>query len=415
MNRLLLAFYNIITFLLSFLITPLFLLKKRGRAKILERFGFWNIKNDKYIWFHGASMGEIKGILPVLKKIKEKDNIKILVTATSVTGLDVAKDVAHECHLIPFDSSFFYAKIFKKFKIDKIIITETEIWPSFIKYFSRKNVSIYMINARISDMSVKKYEKLKFFISPLLNSLNKILVQTKKDDDYFKRIGVNDEKLVVAGNSKYEATLKVNSEYEALVIYKTYFPTDCINKVITLASIRPNEEKMLFPLLKELLDNNKDVGLIVAPRHKEKFSYFEDKLKEYGFSFVKWSENKGGKKDFQVVLLDTYGELEKTFSFSNLVFIGASIENIGGHNPLEAMIYGAYVFMGEHYQNYKDIINTLLENEYVSVIKNEKDFEDLIIVLLNFPNLLKEKGKHAMEFAKGLCGATKIIINEIGK
>ena len=414
MIKLLFLIYNIVTFILSFIISPLFLLRERGRRNFLERFGSWKIKNDEYVWFHGASMGEIKGLLPVLKKIKEKGTQKILVTATSATGLDVAKDIADECHLIPFDSSFFYSRIFKKFTVSRIIITETEIWPSFIKYFSNKNIDMYMINAIISDMTVKKYKMLKYVIAPLLNSFKKILVQTNKEREYFKAVGVKEDKLIVAGNSKYEITLKVNSEYEALEIYKTYFPDENINKVITLASIRPNEEKVLFPILKELVDNNGNIGLIVAPRHKEKFSYFEEKLKEYGFNFTKWTENKGGKRGFQVVFLDTYGELEKTFSFSNLVFIGASIENIGGHNPLEAMVYGAYVFMGEHYQNYEEIINNLLENEYVSIIHNENDIEDLLVVLQNLPDLLKEKGKKAMEYACSLCGATKIILNEIG-
>ena len=414
MNNVLFLIYNILTFVLSFLVSPLFLLKERGRRNFLERFGSWKIKNDKYIWFHGASIGEIKGFLPVLKKIKEKGEQKILVTSTSPTGLDVAKDIADEWHLLPFDSSFFYKRLSKRFTPTKIIITETEIWPSFINYFSNNNIDMYKINAIISDMTIKRYKMFKFFIAPLLNSFKKIMVQTNKELEHFKSVGVKEDKLIVAGNSKYEITLKVNSEYEALEIYKTYFPDENINKVITLASIRPNEEKMLFPALKELCDNNNDIGLIIAPRHKEKFSYFGDKLNEYGFNFTKWTENKGGKKGYKVVLLDTYGELEKTFSFSNLVFIGASIENIGGHNPLEAMVYGAYVFMGEHYQNYEEIINTLLEKEYVSIVREEKDLEDLLVVLQNFPDLLKEKGKKAKEYAYSLCGATKIILNEIG-
>ena len=78
------------------------------------------------------------------------------------------------------------------------------------------------------------------------------------------------------------------------------------------------------------------------------------------------------------------------------------------------MVYGAYVFMGEHYQNYEEIINTLLEKEYVSIVREEKDLEDLLVVLQNFPDLLKEKGKKAKEYAYSLCGATKIILNEIG-
>ncbi|MGI6680312.1 MAG: 3-deoxy-D-manno-octulosonic acid transferase [Bdellovibrionota bacterium] len=414
MDKVFLVLYDITTFFLSFILIPFFLCRKRGRKKILERFGFWNIEKGDYVWFHGASLGEIKGILPVIKKYKEKNKgVKVLLTATSVSGLDIGKDVASECRLLPFDCTLFYKLISRKFNAKKIIITETEIWPIFIKYFSKKGVELYLINARISDMTIKKYRKFSFVITPLLNSFKKILVQTNKDYEYFKTLAVDDKKLLVAGNSKYETTLKVKSPFEALEIFKKYFPDEKINKVITLASIRPKEEAFLFPTLKTLLDNNEDVGLIVAPRHKEKFSYFENKLKEYGFNFVNWTENKGGKRGANVVFLDTYGELDKTFSFSKLVFIGGSIENIGGHNPLEAFVYGAYVFLGEHYQNYEEIINNLLVHEYVSIVRKEEDLDAILVVLLNVPELLKEKGQKAMQYARSLCGATDIILKEI--
>ncbi len=414
MNASLLKIYDYGVFVLSLFVWPFFLLKKRGRSRLLERYGFWKIKKDEYIWFHAASLGEVKGILPLIKKIKqEKPNQKILLTTTSVTGLDEGKDFVDENHLMAFDSSIYHSKIFKKFSPIKIIISETEIWPSFITYYAKKGIPLFLINARISNNTINKYKKLSWFITPILNKFTKILVQSNKDFEYFEKINVDKNILSIAGNSKYEFNPKIKSPYEALELSKKYFPDSKINKIITLASIRPNEEKILFPILKTLYENNEDIGIIVAPRHKEKFSYFEDELKDQGFKFTKWSDNNGGKKDYQVVLLDTYGELEKIFSFSNLVFIGASLINIGGHNPMEAMQYGAYVFMGEYFQNYFDIVNELLLQNAISIVRTKEDIEELCIVLLNTPSLLKEKGAIQKEFCKHLMGATEKILKEI--
>ncbi len=380
----------------------------------MERYGFWNIKKENYIWFHAASLGEVKGILSLIKKIKVNDsNQKILLTATSITGLDVGKDIVDEAYLIPFDSSIYYSRILKKFSPTKIIISETEIWPSFIMYFSKKNIPLFLINARISDNTIKKYEKLSWFLAPILNKFTKILVQSNKDFEYFKKININQNILSIVGNSKYELNPKVKSPYEALELSKIYFPDSKINKIITLASIRSSEEKLLFPILKTLYENNEDVGIIVAPRHKEKFSYFENELKTQGFNFTKWSEHNGGSEGFQVVLLDTFGELEKVFSFSNLVFVGATLVNIGGHNPMEAMQYGAYVFMGEYFQNYFDIVQELLSQNAISIVRTKEDIEGLCVVLLNTPSLLKEKGRIQKEFCKRLSGASEKILKEI--
>lgn len=416
LNNSILFFYNILIFILSIILFPFFLIKKKTKSHLRERYGLWDIDSEgakEVIWFHGASMGEVNGLLPVIKKLKEKDNTQILLTTTSVAGREHGRKNGFVTFLFPFDTSFYLNKVFQNFNIKKIVITETEIWPIFIKMAKKKNIPLYLVNARISENTINKYYFLKFFISSILNNFEKILPQTQKDLDYFKKVGVIEEKLKICGNSKYEMNLKVRENDEKEKLKRKFFPNEKIDKIITFASIRPKEEEFFIDQIKNISKNFKDIGIIIAPRHKEKFEYFKDVLKTNDISFMSWS--KKDKAEYKnIILLDTFGDLENVFSFSSMAFIGATlIDKIGGHNPMEAMKYGAYVFIGPYYYNYQDIIDYMVNINSASVIKSKEDFEDLLNVFLTYPELICEKGKRGVEYCKKLSGATDIIVGEI--
>src|SRR5690606_25742228 len=144
---------------------PLFLFSERGRSRLAERFGAWNLKEKKVIWFHGASYGEISGILPLLERVRrEYPTLRTLVTATSVTGLKLAENKANHVRLLPFDSAVWLAHATDGIEIKTLIITETELWPGLITYLHKKGVPVYIINGRLRDSAYPKYKLFRYFL-----------------------------------------------------------------------------------------------------------------------------------------------------------------------------------------------------------------------------------------------------------
>lgn len=142
-KKVLFSLYSLATFLLSPLALALLSLSARGRARLQERLGSWDIEKGSYIWFHGASAGEVSGLMPLIKGLATGD--PLLVTATSVTGLDMASQVTKHCHLLPLDSWIWYRRIFEKITPRAVVISETELWPALYHELERRNIPLVLV------------------------------------------------------------------------------------------------------------------------------------------------------------------------------------------------------------------------------------------------------------------------------
>lgn len=422
MKRLLISSsYFLITFLASFALLVIFLFYKRGRKRIFERLGFWQLKSEdikaSYIWFHGPSVGEINGLLPLIKAVRKKNpDVKILLTATSVTGLERGAAEADLCRLLTFDNPLWIALACRKLKIRKFIFSETEIWPALFNFMSRRKIPSFLVNGRISDYSFKSYRFLRFIVKPALKSLTAILVSDELAHERFKALGALNTQLKVTGNTKNDLQPSVKSTAEAATLKQSFFSEDL--PVIVLASMWPGEEELWFKAIQEVINDQPEFNLIVAPRHQEKFSFFETKLNEFSFAFKKRSTFKNtesAKHQERVVLLDTLGELESTYSFANLAFIGGTLIDIGGHNPLEAAAYGAPLVLGPYVSNVESVVNALKKQNAVTRIKTLPDIRSLLKDFLQSPKELIRSGKQARTVYEQSAGATDKILQVVNE
>ncbi len=410
-STILLNFYNLTIFLLSGLAYIAFKLHSRGKLRLNERFGDWKLAKGDYAWFHGASAGEVKGLIPIIKKFTlEFPKKKILLTSTSVNAFTQCSKFDWECKLLPFDSSFFIKRAIKNVNITSFIVSETEIWPILFSTLHKKNIPCFYVNALISDFTLGRYKLIKNIISNLFANFKQIHCIDENSVSYFKLLGAKESAIKLSGNTKYQTMPVLSSKIEIKKIETQYNLGE--RPLVTLGSIRPGEETFWFSLISKY----KNICWIVAPRHKEKFIYFEKKLNSAKISFKKWSEKpeKIFNDGCNAVLLDTFGELEKVYAISSLAFVGATlIPGYGGHNPLEPAMYGVTPVLGPHHEKVKNIVRKLKKRNATFIVNSQADTENLISNLDKNNTTYMDNGQNAHNVWQSYQGTVDKILNNL--
>ena len=255
-----LVLYGLLVSLLAPVAVVVGLLLRRGRVRPLERLGFWKPAPICDWWFHGASVGEVAGIIPILKALKTNTpTTRILVTTTSPTGLVGAEGIADEVRLLPFDSPWCIARAMRRIPAKNLVISETELWPTLIAEATQAGMTLYLINGRISDYTAKSYRYLQFLFAPLLSTFHRIFVVANRDRERLLSLGAPADRIEVVGNTKYDITPTITESAEKVALRERLFPdlvTGVSNpadkkhssstKIVVLGSVRPGEETDWF-------------------------------------------------------------------------------------------------------------------------------------------------------------------------
>ena len=391
-----LVIYNIILITLAIIFSPLIIIaliiQPKFRAGFFQKMGMYqSLSNGKStVVFHAVSVGEINAVKAVIKQysILHPDE-NIVITTTTRTGQMLAKtvfaDIAERFTYFPFDFCFSVISFLNAFNPEKIIIAETEIWPGFMLISKLRGVKVYTINGRISPHSYNGYKKIKLFLAPILNCYEKIFMQSPSDAQRIKDLGAKSDKVEVMGNLKFDITQ--NLKEEEVAIYADELKTTNYRLFIA-ASTHKGEDEIVLKAFKALKEKHSDAKLLIAPRHPERYCDVESLIKESGYTWGKRS-TKDNFDNADVIMLDTMGELSKLFSLCYIAFIGGSFSHTGGHNPLEANIWGKPVLSGTVVFNFKDVYKTAVEKKCAVLVSNT---EELTSELISFyDNALKYK------------------------
>ncbi len=412
--------YNLILIFLSICLLPViligFVIQPKFRAGFWQKLGFYSFKksNKPVTVFHAVSVGETNAIKELVKQYKfSHPDETVIVTTTTKTGQEIAqqafKDVADLVTYYPYDFFFSVLAFFNTFKPQKIIIAETEIWPCFVTIAKILKIKVFTINGRISPHSFDGYKKIKFFLAPVLNRYEKIFMQTKDDAQRIIEIGANKDKIDVMGNLKFDITSNISLSVTDK--FKSELKTDDF-RVFIAASTHKGEDEIVLNAFNVLKQEQPDAKLLIAPRHPQRYKEVSELLNNCGYLWGSRSEN-ANFKDNEIILLDTMGELAKLFSICHIAFIGGSFSSTGGHNPLEANIWGKPVISGPCVFNFKDVYKIVTENNCAVIVNNE---DELKSELLSF-YLNKDKYHKFCRCAKNVFdenrGAIKYVLDRI--
>lgn len=391
-------FYQILrVFLTPFILFLIMIGGKKGEflKKRLKQ-DFSSLKKEEYIWIHCSSVGEINLSEPLIKKLLDKREERILLTLFTDTGINVAKEKFGKNERVdifyfPLDDKKNIKSILNKINLNLLILIETEIWPNLIKEVGKKT-KIIIVNGRISDKSLSRYKLLKNYLKSLFLYITKFYMQSEEDSKRIIEIGALKEKVETLGNIKFDIKFPEYTEQEKEELIR-FFSVDG-RKVFTTGSSRTGEYEVLLDTFKKL----KNTLLILVPRHIERTPQVEEIIKQYGFSYKKFSDIEKGKNEkTDIIIVDKIGLLRKIYSITDVAFVGGTLVNIGGHSLLEPLFYGKTPIFGPYLQNVKEISNEILQLQLGYKVNNSSEFLAAIDKVEQNQNRSKEKIKNLFE------------------
>ncbi|MGB0835139.1 MAG: lipid IV(A) 3-deoxy-D-manno-octulosonic acid transferase [Psychrobium sp.] len=415
MNR---FFYNVF----MYLATPFILLYLLYRAlksddyrgRVGERFGFKKLTLAKpVILVHSVSVGETIAATPLIKQlVSDYPNHHILVTTSTPTGSEVVRknfggSVVH-CYL-PIDLPGSVKRFLKQIKPQAVIVMETELWPNLIHQLSSAHTPILLANARMSEKSMNGYlGKAAPLMREMLNKLDCVAAQYASDGERFIKLGLPEKKLTIGGSIKFELSISDELKAKQQALQQQWVP----NRPVWIAgSTHPGENEQIFAAHQTLLKDFPDLLLVVIPRHSERFDEVTQQASDAGFAIVRRSEEIVPNNDTQVVIGDTMGEMLLLLGISDISYIGGSLIERGGHNPLEPSALGKPVIMGPSCYNFSDICDKLVASGGLKQVANSDELAILISQLLNDDVKRGEMGAKALQVVADNQGTLARLMN----
>lgn len=392
------------------------LLSRRGRRRISERFGGWASVGSVDWWLHGASVGEVQGLLPLIAAIRETcPNERILLTATSPTGLDRAMQHVDEVRLLPIDASLCVRRALSRFRYKRLVIGETELWPTLLSQVHAAGRPVHIINGRVSDYTFNWYRLCRNFFAPLLKQCVSISVSDQEQLERFRALGAKPNLLHVTGHTKYDTAPRFAGSNDRRDARQKFFPgLDSQTPLVVLGSLRPGEEIAWFTALQRAWETGIKLRVVVAPRHAENFEFFWAALTRITGKVVRWSS--GGvvnKGEHEVLLLDTMGLLEQAYAASDLAFIGATLVDIGGHNPLEPAMYRVPVVVGPYISVIRSPVSRMREQGGIIEVCDVEAIYGVLKRLGAADPKLREVAQAGYQAYASYAGATRRVLDII--
>ena len=372
-----------------FLISPLIILirifrKKEDKIRFKEKFCFFSKKKikKKLIWFHGASVGEISSIIPIVLKLEKNNEIdQILVTSSTLSSSNILnqfkfKKTVHQ--FFPIDTNILSKHFLDYWKPSLAIFIDSEIWPNMILNLKEKSIPIILLNARITEKSFQRWKILKRFSKKIFQCIDKSLVSNQETAKYLRYFGVKNIKSI--GNLKF-----VQNKYKDLSLPKNLIKF-ISNKIAWCASSTHSGEELISIKVHETLKKKyKNIFSIIIPRHIDRSSDLIKMFNEHNLKVHCHSWKNKIPEKIDIYLVDAYGETEKFFNLIKIVFVGGSLIKHGGQNPLEPARHGCNVLYGPNIDNFKNIYN------YLDKIKVSKKIQGDKSLYKNIEKLIRNK------------------------
>ncbi|MBO5940699.1 MAG: 3-deoxy-D-manno-octulosonic acid transferase [Kiritimatiellae bacterium] len=412
--------YNALFFVAYAVMLPSFLLrmKRRGgyKARMGDRFAKYpadiveKLSVDdgaSRIWIHAVSVGEVQVAGQLMRSLRKAEpSVRFVFSTTSSTGWRTAqKEVGDGDVLIynPLDFPWLVKKAFDAVRPRAVVLTETEIWPNFIREAKKRNIPLFLANARISDRSAPRYKSLKFFFGDIFRSFAKMYVQSDLDASRLEAAGANRSDMEVTGSFKFDVA-KRNPDKEAEL---RLWVGD--GRILLGGSTWPGEDEALLRILPSLPN---DVKLVIAPRHFEKADAVEGNIKKAGFGCIRRSRGESvstasesllGKSVF---LADTTGELMGLFGIASAAFVGKSLCEHGSQNMIEPCLCGIPTVVGPYTENFRPVMSDLLAADAIVQVKDESELGIAVRKFFNESDsecarILGERAKAAVERRRG--------------
>ena len=378
--------------------------KKEDIFRFREKFCIFSKKRGtgRLVWFHGASVGEIQSIVPIIEKLENESKIKkVLITSNTLSSSKIIKKlkfkkVVHQ--FFPIDTNYFSNKFLEFWNPSNVFFIDSEIWPNMILNLKRKNIPITLLNGRITRKTYKRWKKLPNFSKSIFSKINYCYAASNKSKYFLKKLGAQKVKFI--GNLKFSQSekekIKINKDLKKLISSRT---TWCASSTHNM------EEKFCGLIHKNLRKKYKNLLTIIIPRHIERTKAIIRELHKLGLKTQTHEPKMKIDKKIDIYIVNSYGKTKSFYSLCNNVFLGGSLISHGGQNPLEATRYGCNILHGPNIDNFEDIYDFLKKNKISSEVKNHKE-------AFNKLNKFFEKKSYSVKVKKRLSFIGKKILQK---
>jgi 3-deoxy-D-manno-octulosonic-acid transferase len=385
------------------------------RAGLRQRFGavpttLTRGGEEPLIWIHAVSVGEVVAVSAVVAGLRQKlPTHRVVISTTTSTGqkLAIRRFGAEDVFYFPLDFAFAIRPYFNALRPRLVVVVETEFWPNFLRLAKRSGAYIAVINCRISNRSLPGYRRLRLWLPKLLErtlaNVDCFLAQSDEDRRRLVEIGAREGKVTVAGNLKFDVAPPVLPKI--VTSLGENFAYSGAGPVLVCGSTLEGEEGSLLSAFRNILANHPKAVMVLAPRHPERFAEVAALVESLGFPLWRRSLWSGDPVAGGIFLVDSIGELAALYSLATVAFVGGSLVPRGGHNILEPAFYGVPIVTGNHYENFRDVVNFFVSRNAVRIV----GLAELPLVLMELIDSDSERatlGRNALAALESQRGAT---------
>lgn len=420
--------YQFIWLLAIILLAPIYvyrvIVKGKYRNSTLARLGFQPIpklKDKKVIWMHSVSLGESQISAQFAETLKTHiPDVFIVASSCTETGQTVLKQSKHIdfCFYYPADLIFLINKLFTHLKPKAILIMETDLWPNMLRIADKKSIPVFVLNAKISESTFKRYQQFPFIKKQLLDSIEHLFSQCRTYDERFEKLALPAQTHSISGNIKLDRVYPQKSPAELnTLIQRLGFEINA--PIIVFASTHAGEEQGFINTLNFLHKKNPSLQAIFVPRHPERFREVAKLLTKNSIKFHQYSEleHKQAEERCKCVLVDKMGVLMDMYAITTIAVVAGSFtDKVGGHNIFEPaffakpIIYGPWIFKQPGFHD-------LIQERQTAIQIQEPDWqvplEQAILSLLDNTTLREQLGTAAQAIVQESQGNSVEILKKL--
>ncbi|HEY2230044.1 MAG TPA: 3-deoxy-D-manno-octulosonic acid transferase [Xanthobacteraceae bacterium] len=379
---------------------------KRGKElpeRLAERYGESRIARPAgpLVWIHGASVGELNAVIPLIERIHSKD-FAVLCTSGTVSSAQVAeqrlpKAIIHQ--FVPFDAPRFVARFFDHWRPDLALFVESDLWPNLIITAKQRGIPLILVNGRVSERSFNRWRIIPSTIAALLNRFDLCLAQSAGHAARYRDLGA--PRISTTGNLKLDVPEPPADPADLAALRAAVGD----RPIIAAASTHAGEETALIEAHRRLRNTFPRLLTIIAPRHPDRGPGIVEIAKAAGLPTALRSRGALPAATDDIYVVDTMGELGLVYRLAPIVFVGGSLASHGGQNPIEPIKLGAAILHGPHVWNFSEIYEALDTNHGADVVADVGKLAVRLGALLKDANQRTALAAAARETVKALGGA----------
>jgi 3-deoxy-D-manno-octulosonic-acid transferase len=359
------------------------------------------------IWVHAVSVGEVLAISGLVIELRRRfPKYRVVVSTTTATGQKLAMKHFGEDSVFyfPLDFAFAIQPYLSALRPRLVVLAETEFWPNFLRLAHASGARVAVVNARISDRSRPGYRRYRFILKRVLRNIDLFLAQTSEDAFRLREIGAPADRVQVSGNLKFDVSAP--DPPPIVVSLRSNFQQGGAGPVLVCGSTVEGEEALLLRTFENVLASHPGAVMILAPRRPERFNEVAQLLGQIGIRCWRRSLWNGDEIAGGVFLVDTIGELASLYALADVAFVGGSLVPRGGHNIIEPAQYGVPIMVGNHTENFRDIVGLFQSQDAVRVA-GPAEFPVVLMDLLSKERERIALGRRGAETLRSQMGATE--------